>query len=638
MVKQDWSFQEDAIKDVLKDFKEEPSGNFLLVIPTGGGKTITALRIINEMIKTNFLDKNDRVIWAVHRKQLKVQAENALNDPKNIKKFKFFRELRKVLEIRMKVDANKRIVADRSGKYKLMVIDEAHHSAADSYKRFFTKNIGILGLTATPTRTDDSELEFDKISYSITFRKLVEKGVILKPDFHYVNSSTSISARSLDNSMDGELNKFDTTARNSIIAREIFKRKKYYQKVIIFVSTNSHVVRLYEEIRKMNKFYNSPFEHVGYIYGGNHNEKDISNEEYLKQHKKMKSSILVNCRLLNEGYDDPSINVVVMAVPTKSILYYMQCVGRVVRNPHESQGSKAYVMELVDDLPNISYRIDNKWLFADISDYLEPVVIEEGISDEKKFPNRIKDIFKEHNIDKKYFKKIKDLGNPEEVSLMLLCSTEKVGEDSKWKPLIIYKENRERYVKVFNRISNNISRFFKHNHSRIIFDILKIKEDDEYFGDRTFISDFFSSLYRAYEEIQKNKKVERLKYINFINIEEYPDGLLEFIKDCYNKDFLLEKYNNYLSENKTYLLKFPLVLGGWEGFYSNERTFSFCQEFINILKDIKSNQPINVHENKINEAISNLENVPLPLKYIHGMIRIAREEKIEYMFKINGDE
>ena len=334
-MKQDWGFQDDAVRNILDDFTKEPTSKNLLVIPTGGGKTIAAMKAISALIKSGFLTETKRAIWITHLKQLKAQTEDVLNKKENIKEYKLSNKITKILEIRMKNEAKKIIDKDIKKEYKLLIIDEAHHSAANEYKGFFTKKIGILGLTATPTRNDDSKLEFDKISYSITFRDLIKRNVIIEPKFHSLKTGMNINATSLELSDKNniELDKFDTEARNQTIAENIFKNKDIYKKVIVFASSKKHVKNIFNVIRKRNKFLNEPYDHVGYILGGDENEENIKNEEYLKRHKKKKSSILINCQVLSEGYDDPSINTVVMTIPTKSLLYYMQCVGRVVRNP-----------------------------------------------------------------------------------------------------------------------------------------------------------------------------------------------------------------------------------------------------------------------------------------------------------------
>ena len=367
--KPDWSFQEEAVKKIVGSFKDNPKDKTLLVMPTGGGKTIAAIRAINNLIEKNFLSKEQKALWIVHTKALKDQVEREINKEENKKNLKFHKDLSKILEVKMKTAANKILRLPLSQNYKLIIIDEAHHSAATTYSNFFRKNIGVLGLTATPTRNDELELDFNDIVYSITYRELQQRNVILIPEFENIHTNIFVYAKSIKiQKNQEELEKFDTKERNIKITKEIFKRREKLKKILIFTGTINHARRLYEELDKENKILNCPYQHIGYIYGGDNNEKNIKNNDYLEEHKRYKKSILVNCKLLNEGYDDPSINAIVMATPTSSILYYLQCVGRVVRNPYPKKYEKSYVLEVVDKLPNINYRIDNRWLYADISD------------------------------------------------------------------------------------------------------------------------------------------------------------------------------------------------------------------------------------------------------------------------------
>ena len=75
----DYSFQNDAISLIEKDFKLNTKAKNLLVIPTGGGKTLTALRSIDNLIHKKLLVDKDLVIWAVHSITLKDQTLDVLN-------------------------------------------------------------------------------------------------------------------------------------------------------------------------------------------------------------------------------------------------------------------------------------------------------------------------------------------------------------------------------------------------------------------------------------------------------------------------------------------------------------------------------------------------------------------------------
>ena len=563
--------------------------------------------------------------------------KDELSDPKNIEDYKLQRDLHNTLKICMKTEAAQILNSNKGEDCILLIIDEAHHSAAPSYKPFFNNKIGILGLTATPTRTDDSQLEFEAVSYSISFNELVERGVIIKPVFENFYTNNTIDVTSLDQSNDSELNKFNTPIRNEQIADEIIKRSDRYKKVVVFVGTNAHVISLFETVKKK---VSKQYEHVGYIYGGDHNDKNWNNDHYLEWHKDVKSSVLINCKLLNEGYNDPSINAIVMAVPTRSILYYTQCVGRVVRGKKKGAG---YVLEVVDNLPNINYRIDNKWLFADISDRLEPIIKEETCYDLGDFKKTLKRLLdnhklsmpKEENFDK-LFDKIKDY-QFDRISLLLFSSNSNIDKESKWKFLIFTPDNKFRYVALFNDLSNNIESYYNLNYDYLFKNLETAKEvsADEYFQYRIFKVDLISSLNQAYNEIKAGKKVERLEYIIFTKGERYPQGFLDFIKGCFNEDELKSNYND-MREIKKYVIKFPLPVEGYEGLFLNDLEFQFCTNFIKTLMNIKSKDNVADHEKHINEVVFNMTNIPIPLRFIESMKRIVREDTKPYYFSLGG--
>ena len=179
--KNPWNFQLKAINNIINDFKKDKHGRFLLVLPTGGGKTLTAIRVIDKMLKEGMITSTDQVLWVVHTLSLSSNAKKSLNSEENFMKFSFHGDLKKIIDVRMKSDAVKQL--EKGVKYKYIIIDEAHHSSAGSYINFFEYPVGILGLTATPRRMDQKELPFSRISFSITFKELVKLGVVLSPKF-----------------------------------------------------------------------------------------------------------------------------------------------------------------------------------------------------------------------------------------------------------------------------------------------------------------------------------------------------------------------------------------------------------------------------------------------------------------------
>jgi superfamily II DNA or RNA helicase len=636
-MKSDFSFQDDAIKSIVSDFKLNPTAKNLLVIPTGGGKTLTAIRAVNELIKKGVLKEDDKVLWVVHYITLRDQTRDVLNDNNWGEKFSFSKLLPKVLQIEMITKGENLISQDIDKKIKMIIIDEAHHSAASSYQSFFQPNYNILGLTATPTRNDDNPLEFDKIIYSITTRELIRKNVIIEPIIHSVKTGIYIDINSL---IDGtHLDRFNTESRNQFIAKRIFKNKNLYKKVLIYVRTVKHTMALCKVLQKENKFQGNYYDHIGYIYGGENESKNLSNNEYLKKNKEYDKSIIVNCGVLTEGFDDPTINTVVMAVPTNSVVYYLQCAGRAIRTPQDSIANSVFLVEFEDNMPNIRYRIDNKWLFADISDVLEPQIIDIDFESLEDFKIKYTQTLNEHNIkvNGRIPHDIEKPGDIEKVNLLLYNSTQKLSDDT-WDSLLINEKNREKILTLFNTLCINIEKYYDQNPKWIFNE--KFGEDGPFEGLDTIAkqTDFLRVLELSYFNTTKKEKVERLKYYFFKYIEAYPDGLLEFLCDCVNIDDILSEFQ-YAKVTSTYVVKFPLPLSNkFEALYATTDIIDFLDDYINILFDIRNSDEYHKQYTLIQQELYKLSNIPIPIRCLNTIPEIVKNELKDYTFELNEEK
>jgi superfamily II DNA or RNA helicase len=165
------SFQKDAVNAIIRDFGNNPRGRYLLVIPTAGGKTLAAAKAINKLFEAGILNSaKDCVLWTAHRVELLDQAEAAYRklESSTEDKGRYYERVlfRMILSVPEYLSTNDSI--------KLIIIDEAHHGAADSYQPIFqNQRVGILGLTATPSRHDGVPLDFERESYSIGFPDLL---------------------------------------------------------------------------------------------------------------------------------------------------------------------------------------------------------------------------------------------------------------------------------------------------------------------------------------------------------------------------------------------------------------------------------------------------------------------------------
>lgn len=631
-----YEFQDVAIRNIVSDFKKNSSSRLLLVIPTGGGKTLTAIRSVNEMILNGDINEKAKCLWITHRKALKKQTSDVRDSKTWFKKFNFSKNISNLLQIEMLQSGIDIIKNDKTNSFKYVIIDECHHAASKSYNIFFkNKNLGILGLTATPTRLDRRELAFDKTSYQITFRKLVSKGVIIKPEF--VPIPTNETIRSSDISLDSsQSEKFNTLERNYKIVDEIASKKKTFSKIVVYVNTVNHAKALYQAFN--DYFENDSFyEFIGFI-SASENHLKIDNNLYLDKFKSAKTGIIINTNILTEGYDDPSINTVAMGVPTSSLVRYIQCVGRAIRNPDQygKINEIPHVIEFSDNLPDISYRITSGWLFADISDDLQPIVKTVYVRDDIDLKHKITSIVKDYKLKDIDLNIINNQTIKDFESLNLFCFNTSKNQDNKyfkWRGYLVDENTRENFIFAFNNISNAI---FNKSTPTHIFDYMlpKLKTDKALNTSPRQLNNLYHSMKAAYDEVNNRQEVHRLRYFIFEKIP-YPVELENFLADCFNKDDILKSFDIMKNENKiSYVLKFPSkYVNLCEAMYCSEEQYQFCLKFIEQVREkIENKNPFSINSS-IQNILDNYDQFNIPMRFIDSLFLINKD-KIKFKYKI----
>ena len=636
-----YSFQNDAINNIVSDFNQDNNSRLLLVIPTGGGKTLTAIRSVDQMIKDGQINESSKCLWVTHRKALKKQTTDVRDSSKWKKKFDFSDKIENFLQIEMVSRGVDLIKNDKENKYKYIIIDECHHSASQSYDILFNKpNLGILGLTATPTRLDRKELVFDKTSYQITFRKLVSLGIIIKPDFKRISTNETI--RSSDISVDGkESEKFNTQRRNKKIVESILSQKNDYSKVVIYVNTIKHAMALYDkfqEYTESHKFY----DFIGFITASDNHLK-TDNNTYLDKFKASKTGIIINTNILTEGYDDPSINTIAMGVPTSSLVRYIQCIGRAIRNPDDLNNQSLQipsVIEFSDNLPDISYRITSGWLFADISDDLQPAIETVYARNNEDLIYKIKELISDlklKNIDLDILKP-QNITDYEDLNLFVYCAFKELeNKYSRWHGFLVNQHTKEDFIFAYNNINNAIFNKVKPTH---IFDHMlpQLKKVESLNHSPKQLMNLHDAMQEAYDEIKEKSEVKRLKYYIFEKIP-YPEKVEKFLKDCFNKDDILAEYESKIKDNKTaFILKFPSkFINKYEAYYATEKQLIFCQKFIEEIQEkIETEKPY-VLNSAIQSILDRYDSFDIPMRFIDGLCLINKE-KIKFYINTEGEK
>lgn len=307
--------------------REWDAGNkkTLVVMPTGTGKTIVFASIVNDQVA-----KGEHVLILAHREELLQQASD---------KLKMVTGLETALEKAQSsaLDSDKMVVVasvqtlskqNRLMKYPrdyfgTIIIDEAHHTAAKTYKGILEHFIDakVLGVTATPDRSDMKSLSdiFDSLAFEYKLPDAIREGYLCKINTKTIPVEVDISkvhinagdfsAQDLGNVLDLYL---DTIA--DAIVRECQNRK-----TVIFTPLVRISKRLCNILNKRN------------FKTAEVNGASADREDVLKGFDNGEYKALTNAMLLTEGWDCPTVDCIICLRPTKSRSLYAQIVGRGTR-------------------------------------------------------------------------------------------------------------------------------------------------------------------------------------------------------------------------------------------------------------------------------------------------------------------
>jgi superfamily II DNA or RNA helicase len=639
------AFQREAVANIVEDFRREPNGRFLLVVPTGGGKTTTAVKAVSQLYDVDLLKAGDRVIWIVHRDELRTQARKSFEHyaaetgksslPGHV-------DVLMLSEIKPYLQANPDV--------RFAVIDEAHHAAARSYQVLFEKPaLGILGLTATPSRHDGLPLQFMRESFSIGFPDLVSMGVLLRPTVLTVYGGT-YDITSIDEGSDS-LEALNNVERNARILGAIEKDSSNLHKVIVYVGTRQHARDLYKLLRSSS--FIEGYESLSIILGDERRryivkeQREISGEdrkEFIQAQKAVARSIMVNVDVLTEGYDDPTVNAVVMARPTSSKLVYMQAMGRAVRIDPNNGAKEAYVLEVVDTLPNIRYRIENRWLYSDVSDLLEPDVIDAYYSSPAELRDKIGQVFEQFDVPVRY-RSLPAFSTRDRITMLLFKFY--VAEDKyEHVPLLISNDTRQAAAALFNFLAARMDKLHGMDVQQI-FKMVRVHADKlAQFSEPATRKLVLHAMENAWEVVTKDKKALStaisggkpwLSFVSFrLRMADDALGvdLLQFTDDMLNKESVRETLRTASVAPSFVLVKFPLPLRGTWGVFLPPPEFAELRQTVSKLES-HALEPDGVYQWQAAISTIGTALVPVEQRHIQSLTTIVRE-RLDYFRFLDG--
>ena len=385
-----YEHQEEAIRK-LDAMDKRGSFRTLLVLPTGGGKTLTAAY----WLLRNAVDQNKKILWLAHRHLLLEQAaeafaRNAYTDTMVNRTVFNYRIISGMHDKPVHIQKTDRIlIASKdsmirsldklknwlNGEEIYLVIDEAHHAVAKSYKKIIqyvadhTKSMKLLGLTATPFRTSEDEqgalkqVFTDDIVYKTDLDTLIKKGILATPTFIDCNTNIQFtehlgiqalkSIENLDTLPENIANDIaDNKERNRIIVEKYLHNYEKYGQTIVFALNKVHAIALNKLFNEKRKAYGIRSEFIisevqDMITGITISNAD--NERKIEAYRNGEIQVLINVNILTEGTDLPKTHTVFLTRPTVSTTLMTQMVGRALRGLKAGGTKEAYIVTFIDN-------------------------------------------------------------------------------------------------------------------------------------------------------------------------------------------------------------------------------------------------------------------------------------------------
>jgi len=396
---------DDVIQVSMNPDYNESIGGFL-VLPTGAGKTSTTVNwLVNNIFVRN---KGYKVLWIAHQNLLLEQAAESFY--KHISQA----ESNKILSVRVVSGDHDNILNIRNDddviiisrqtlggnidslleKYQrnqkiYLIIDEAHHASANTYvnivNEMITENflVKLIGLTATPTRTKESEIydlrkvfsigELENINpqgtrlpliYNQDIQVLFIKKILALPHLmtekipSHLSLAMNFTKRQWDelarrhnfniDQIDDRVN--DIISERSKLILDLYKKNREdFGKTLIFAWNQNNAIELTEIFRNDGI-------RVDYVISDRNN-----NQEVIDRFKNNELDVLINVNILSEGSDVPNIKTVFLTRYTKSRILMTQMIGRALRGPRVGGTETANIISFVDEK-----------LFSKLKDLINP--------------------------------------------------------------------------------------------------------------------------------------------------------------------------------------------------------------------------------------------------------------------------
>ncbi len=330
-------YQQRAKENIFSAWDE--CDNVMFQMPTGTGKTRLFTSIISDIKTWGVLHSIDeRILIIAHRVELIEQISESLAKYKiqhGVIAGGVKRDLLQQVQVAsiQTLMHPRNIEAVKELHINFIIIDEAHHSMANSYKKLWTIYEGSkkLGVTATPWRMNNSGFRsiYDKLILSQSIKKFIQQTWLSSYSYYSIKENSDVSKRigsitEYDIEGDYKISALEREMDNVQIRAQLLETYLKYakgKKGIIYSISRKHSDHICKEFREAG---------INIVRIDSETPRD-ERRLYVERFKKGLIDIIVNVDIFSEGFDCPDIEFIQLARPTKSLVKYLQQVGRGLR-------------------------------------------------------------------------------------------------------------------------------------------------------------------------------------------------------------------------------------------------------------------------------------------------------------------
>lgn len=379
-----WDYQRSIVRRAEGSLATEPH-RLLLHMPTGSGKTRTAMHLVAQRLASC---EPMLAVWLAFNEELCEQAASEFekawsrlgNRSMNVVRFwsdyePDWDDLRDGIvvaglkKIHDRATRDLGFIARLADRTSLVVIDEAHQAIADTHARVLRTlytmgpRTALLGLTATPGRTwsdigEDQLLAdfFDRRKIGIEVDAggnpvefLVQRGFLARPVFESLTYQggpeiTPEDERAIARSLDIPKSVLDRLAddakRNLLIVVTAECLARQHKRIILFAATVEHAELIAAVLSARGTA----------AYSITTNSSGEARRRLINAYRADSDEpmILCNYGVLTTGFDAPQTSAAIIARPTKSLVLYLQMVGRAIRGPAAGGNAEAHIVTVID--------------------------------------------------------------------------------------------------------------------------------------------------------------------------------------------------------------------------------------------------------------------------------------------------